>query len=112
VGEVTKNTKAEQVWSRPLEVLATEMQGGEPLDTAKDAFYRDVKLRLEKSKSNFAIRYEFNGSKEADFYRQYVCRRMRRDYDKGFVRSKLKCKDGLCYVYFCRGSNYRIVADG
>lgn len=100
-----------QVWSGPLQVPVQEMRQGQATDAAKWAFYRDVKLRLEKTPLRFAVRYEFGEEAEARLYRNYADRWLRRECGKGYVRSRTRRSDGKWLVFFARGSNYRITPD-
>ena len=93
----------------PVEVPVREMRSGSIVDKIKHDFWREVALRLEQTKPQFAVRYEFADADDAAAYQRYVMQMMRKGHGKGFVQSSKRRaeQDGVWYVYFARGPNWK-----
>lgn len=95
-----------KAWDAPVEVNIDDMRTRFAIQKEKYAFYCDVLMRLEQTRSSKAIRYTFADAKTAEAYRTYVTCRMRDDYGKGQVLTRVQQNGTSTYVFITRGKNY------
>ncbi len=89
------------------EVAVSEMPHRQVRSHVYDMFYRDIKLRLERTNRHHALCCEFESYKEADLHQDAVRRRFTRDMGDGAVRLCVrKITDGRAALYISRGPNY------
>lgn len=94
-------------WGTPEEVPAAEMGGGPRRRTERQRFITDLFLRLERTRSDRALRYTFTAEAEARQLIKYVTSTTRRERGNGQLCTAVRrLEDGRVAVYLARGPRY------
>jgi hypothetical protein len=89
------------------EVSAGDMPNRRTQSNKWEALYRDIRLRLERTLPQYALRCQFATIEDAKNAKARLYVRFKRDFGAGQVRFSTSAEDDGGILYVARGPEYR-----